>query len=155
MIEHWTCGNPPTIRHKHVYCTCTVSSRKCALPFLHTTFRQKWGEGVCSNIQFVSCIRPLPPFFVVLNMHEFNNRNDWLGLLKEQQLHWTCTSRKLAFSVRATKIIPVARKQGDSNFVCTYLRTRLTTELNQKLTKHSQKTFDTGHTRGENTYVIT
>ena len=31
-----------------------------------TTFRQKWGGGVCSNIQFVSCIRPLPPFLAVL-----------------------------------------------------------------------------------------
>ena len=36
-------------------------------PFLHTTVRQKWGGGVCSNIQFVSCIRPLPPFLVVLS----------------------------------------------------------------------------------------
>ena len=36
-------------------------------PFLHTTFRQKWGGGICSNIQFVSYIRPLPPFFMVLS----------------------------------------------------------------------------------------
>ena len=27
-------------------------------PFLHTTLKQKWGGGICSNIQFVSCIRP-------------------------------------------------------------------------------------------------
>ena len=155
MIKRWTCGNPPTLRHKYVDWYMYYKLPKMCPPFLPTTFRQKWGEGVCSNIQFVSCIRPLPPFFVVLNMHEFNNRNDWLGLLKEQQLRWTCTSRKLAFLVRATKILPVARKQGDSNFVCTCLRTRLTTELNQKLTKHSQKTLDTGHTRGENTYVRT
>ena len=47
--------------------TITVNSRKYAPPFLHTTFRQKWGGGVCSNIQFVSCIRPLPPFLVVLS----------------------------------------------------------------------------------------
>ena len=26
-------------------------------PFLHTTLRQKRGGGVCSNIQFFSCIR--------------------------------------------------------------------------------------------------
>ena len=38
----------------------------------------------------------------------------------------------------------MARKQGDSNFVRTCLRTQSTTELNQKLTKHSQKTLDTG-----------
>ena len=34
------------------------------------------------------------------------------------------------------------------NFVCTCLRTQLTTELNRKLTKHSQKTLDTGHLHG-------
>ena len=28
--------------------------------FLHTTLRQKWGEGIYSNIQFVSCIWPPP-----------------------------------------------------------------------------------------------
>ena len=28
-------------------------------PLFHTTFRQKWEGGVCSNIQFVSCIRLL------------------------------------------------------------------------------------------------
>ena len=27
-------------------------------PFLHTILRQKWGEGICLNINFVSCIRP-------------------------------------------------------------------------------------------------
>ena len=60
-------------------------------PFLHTTFRQKWGGGVCSNIQFVSCIRPL----------------------------------------------------------CAYAFTNLIDDdLNQKLTKHSQKTLDTGRLHG-------
>ena len=37
------------------------------LPFLHTTFRQKWGGGVCLNIQFGLCIHPLPPFLIVLS----------------------------------------------------------------------------------------
>ena len=45
-------------------------------PFLHTTFIQKWGGGVCLNIQFISCIRPLPPFLVVMNTHEFNNHDN-------------------------------------------------------------------------------
>ena len=26
--------------------------------FLHTSLRQKWGGGICSNIQFVLCIHP-------------------------------------------------------------------------------------------------
>ena len=31
---------------------------KIRLPFLHTTLRQIWGEGVCSNILFMPCIHP-------------------------------------------------------------------------------------------------
>ena len=50
--------------------------------------------------------------------------------------------------MRATKALAVARKRGDSNLVRTCLRTQSTTELNQKLTKHSQKTFDTGRLHG-------
>ena len=35
--------------------------------FLHTTLRQKWeGRGVCLNIQFISCIHPLPLFLLSL-----------------------------------------------------------------------------------------
>ena len=51
--------------------------------------------------------------------------------------------------MRAVKTLAVARKQGDSNVVRTCLRTQLTTELNQKLTKHSLKTLDTGHLHWE------
>ena len=51
--------------------------------------------------------------------------------------------------MRAAKTLAVARKQGDSNVVRTCLRTQLTTELNQKLTKHSLKTLDTGHLHWE------
>ena len=39
--------------------------------FLHTTFRQK--GGVCSNFQFVSCIRPLHLFLVVLSTVRTNS----------------------------------------------------------------------------------
>ena len=39
---------------------------------LHTTFRQMRGGGVRSNIQFVSCICPLPPFLIV-RAHKFDN----------------------------------------------------------------------------------
>ena len=59
-----------------------------------------------------------------------------------------------AFPVRATKTLAVARKQGKSNFVCTCLRAQSMTELNQKLTKHSQKMLDKGR-GGGNTYVRT
>ena len=54
-------------------------------------------------------------------------------------------------------LIAVAWKQGDSNVVRTSLRTQSTTELNQKLTKHSLKTLDTGRLQegGGNTYVRT
>ena len=51
--------------------------------------------------------------------------------------------------MQATKTLAVARKHGDSNVVRTCLRTQLTTELNQKLTKHSLKTLDTGHLHWE------
>ena len=56
-------------------------------PFLHTTytFRQKWGGGVCSNIQFILCIRPLPLFLVVLNTHEIDNCDNCHSFLKEQR----------------------------------------------------------------------
>ena len=53
------------------------------------------------------------------------------------------TPRKPTFPVRATKA--VTRKRGDSKFVHTCLRTM---ELNQKLTKHSQKTLDMGRLHG-------
>ena len=49
------------------------------------------------------------------------------------------------FPVRATKTLAVARKQAESNFVCMCLRAQSMTELNQKLTKHSQKMLDMGH----------
>ena len=42
------------------------NSRKYALPHphsvLHTTSRQKWGGGICSNIQFITCIHPFLRF---------------------------------------------------------------------------------------------
>ena len=58
------------------------------------------------------------------------------------------------FPVQATKTLVVGRKQGDSNFVHTCLRTQLMMELNQKLTK---KMFNAGCLRGGNipTYVRT
>ena len=72
---------PVTVRevdHQHIWSTLpwklvsenTISSQKYLppSPFLHTTFRQKWEGGICSNIQFVSCIRLLPPFLIVFNM---------------------------------------------------------------------------------------
>ena len=71
---------------------------------------------------------------------------------KQTCIIWGTTPRKLAFPVRATKTLAVARKGSDSNFVRTCLRTQSTTKLNQKLTK---KTLDTrAFTRG-NTYVRT
>ena len=33
-------------------------------PFLNTTLRQKWGGGICSNIQLALCTHPHPSQFV-------------------------------------------------------------------------------------------
>ena len=56
-------------------------------PFLHTTFRQKWGGCVCSNIQFL---------VVWVRVRKFDNHDDCRGFLKERQLRWTCTTGKSA-----------------------------------------------------------
>ena len=58
------------------------------------------------------------------------------------------SQRKLTFPVRAAKTLAVAGKRGDSNFVCTCLQAQSMTELNQKLTKHSQEMFNTGCLHG-------
>ena len=100
---------------------------------------------------------------------EFDDHGNCRGFLKERQL---CCYRKsaglvlilsqeapkqLAASVRVTKTSAVARKRGDSDFVRTCLQILSTTELNQKLTKPSQKMLDTGRafTQGKSTYVKT
>ena len=60
----------------------------------------------------------------------------------------------IAFPVRAAKALAVARKRGDSNFVRTCLQTISMMELNQKLTKHSQKMLNTGRLhRGNIAYL--
>ena len=65
--------------------TNTISSRKYAL-------RQKWGGGIYWNIQFVSCIRPLPR----KNTCEVDNHDDCPSFLEEWQLRWTYTYGKSA-----------------------------------------------------------
>ena len=41
----------------YIYCNyCRLL--KSRLPFLHTTLREMWEGGICSNVQFVPCIRP-------------------------------------------------------------------------------------------------
>ena len=44
-------------------------------PILHTTLRQKWGGGICSNIQFISCIYP-SPFLTILSMPKVDNHDN-------------------------------------------------------------------------------
>ena len=61
---------------------------------------------------------------------------------------WGTTPHKLAFPVQATKTLVMGRKRGDSNFVQMCSRNQSTTELNQKLTKHSQKMLDMGRLHG-------
>ena len=110
-------------------------------PLLHTTLRQKWGGGICSNIQFILCIYP-SPFLTILSMPKVDNHDN---CCKKQQLRWMCTADnqrrlccskdkrhwsnlhcqwwqgmtlcKLAFSVWAT-ILAVVSEWGYSNFVC-------------------------------------
>ena len=56
-------------------------------PFLHTTFRQKWG-GVCLLEYSVHLVHtPRPSVLVVLNTLKFDNHNDCRSFLKERQLH--------------------------------------------------------------------
>ena len=54
-------------------------------PLLRTTFRRKWGGGVCSNIQFISCKCPLL-LFTVEYARKVDNHDDCCSFLKEQQL---------------------------------------------------------------------
>ena len=122
------------------------NSRKYALPptphsVLHTTLRQKWGGGICSNIQFITCIHPFlhssqswiyPRWTITmtatafwktsasLNVH--CGQSTALVLLQRQEASncqwWQGTTLcKLAFSVRATKILVVVSKRGYSDFV--------------------------------------
>ena len=65
-------------------------SRKYVLPLppiLHTTLRQKWGGGICSNIQFISCIYR-SPFLTILSMAKVDSHDN---CCKKQQLRWMCT----------------------------------------------------------------
>lgn len=63
---------------------------------LHITLRQKWGGGICSNIQ-----KPLPSFLAIFNTHEVNNHNYFLKEWHElQEISSACdTSKQLALSV--------------------------------------------------------
>ena len=120
-------------------------------PFLRTTLRQKWGGGICPNINTYA---PLAiPHTIATTATAF-----WMnGSFDEHVLpEISCTSlkpsqesskqlaswvvmgttlHKFAFPVWATKSLVVASKQGYSIFVCACLQTQLTTELNQKLIK--------------------
>ena len=71
-------------------------------------------------------------------------------ILSQEALKTLASSVVMGASpVRATKTLVVARKQGESNFVCTCLRAQSMMELNQKHTKHSQKMLDKGIYTGE------
>ena len=85
----------------------------CPFHFLHTTFRQKWGGGVCSNIQFISCIRPLPPFLTVLNKLKFDNHDNCCGFLNEQQLRWSVSLTLILSQVALKQLASsVVRNEG-------------------------------------------
>ena len=60
-------------------------------PFLHTTLRQKWGGGVCSNNQLVSCIRPHPHLVPCDVTCEVDSHDDCRSFLETRQLCSTCT----------------------------------------------------------------
>ena len=74
-------------------------------PFLDTTLRQKWGGDVCSNIQFVSCIHPLPPFVTILNTHEVDSQ----GFLEDRQFLWTCNYGNFVM------LLLILSQEGQSN----------------------------------------
>ena len=63
---------------------------------------------------------------------------------------------KFTFPVRAKKTLPVATKQGYSNFVCACLQAQSLTKLNQKLTKARREDARYGEfTHRKKTYVKT
>ena len=65
QIDAASSPNETTI-HRH----CKLLKYAYPPHFGHTTLRQKWGDGICLNIQFVSCIHACPTpytrFLVVL-----------------------------------------------------------------------------------------
>ena len=76
-----SCNPHGSVLNRH-----TVGSRKYApFLFLHTTLRQKWGGGVCSDIQFAYAPPSIPT-------RKIDNHNECCGFLEEWQLHWICTT---------------------------------------------------------------
>ena len=59
-----------------------LQASKNTPPHFHTSLRQKWGGGICSNFQFISCIGP-PRFSTIFNMHDVNNHVDCRGFPKK------------------------------------------------------------------------
>ena len=106
--------------------------------FLDTILRQKWGGGVCSDIQFVYTPPSIPT-------REINNHDDYRGFLEERQLNWTCTIRStwvhiMPGAIEATFIVSAVTGNEPGKFAFpvrewhkTWLQSM--TELNQMLTK--------------------
>ena len=107
-------------------------------PFLHTTLRQKWGRGVCSNIQLVSCIRH--PSLAMLRVRS----TIMTTVVKNGSFEHcgACGDDTKPRGIKATCIVSGDRgrpwvssyyeQRKLWRWVC--LRTQSTTELTQKLT---------------------
>ena len=124
---------------------------------MHTTLRQKWEGGVCSNILFVSCIRPLPPFFVIFNMYAtLGTWVEWDHSLSPLTMQValmplslvsinTSTADYPQYTFSEAAVLPAWKLQysrssnkklsgqGYSNAPCTCLSAQSMTELNQRL----------------------
>ena len=68
--------------HTHVSCTYRKLPKICP-PFLHTTFRQKWVRGICSNIQFSHAYAPSirSPYSCICTQSQ---QSQWLPRLSER-----------------------------------------------------------------------
>ena len=132
-------------------CRCTISSRKYASPFLHTTLRQIWGEGVCSEILFVPCVHHfLCSSQSMLGVYNHNGsldehvlyRNSMALLcffkINQSNVHhqgWQEPPQGM-FPVWATKTLVVSSKHAVVHVFSVYVFLNINdTGLNWKLTK--------------------
>ena len=112
------------------------------LPFLHTTLRQKWGEGICSN----SLMHMLPPSSLRCYARRWQSRQlpwlyrSWRCTTGNQRcLSWYQAERRQSSGDRGRPCISSYSGRGYSDFMCTCLWTHSMTELNQTLTKSMPK----------------
>ena len=127
-------------------------------PFLHTAMKQKWEWGICSNIQFISCICPsLYSWQSLIHIPSIpcNHKVDKSGSFNEhvlQEISYVCcqeASKQPSCIVSGDRGGPhisscscvhnetlvVAREWGYNGFVCMCILILTMTKLNQKLTK--------------------